>query len=526
MASEQFPAQNVLNKCPERASLSMDKMDILDTKEEWKMHRDEADERIILDTLGKYRLNKVIACALRCILENLYDNLVIVDSDARVQFMNKESEKFFGLSQGEARGVDVREYVPDSGLPMVLSTGNPVIGRIFKMKDMQSIGSVYPIIHEGSIVGALGRMVFRSIEEAHKVSDNIARLKQEIQHLREREHNERSSRYTFEDILGVSAPIREAIDFAKKIALVDTDVFIVGESGTGKELMAHSIHAHAHKNRPFIRVNCPTIPFELAESELFGYDRGAFSGALSSGKTGKFEAANNGTIFLDEISCLPLSIQAKLLRVLQEREIERLGSTRTEKIRFKLVAATNVDLRGLVMAGKFREDLYYRISKAIVHIPPLRERQEDIPLLISHFLNRINQSFGTHVSTASRRVVEILTAYGWPGNVRELVNVLERAVLKASEEGTVLEKHLSPELVSKAQEPSVRSQDRVISGGDIEDEEKRRILSAIKTTRGNRRKAAALLGIPRSTLYVKLKRHNIGVKQGKQRGHPVVLLST
>ena len=477
---------------------------------------DGADERIILDTLGKYGLNKVIACALKFILRNPYDNLVIVDSDARVQFMDRGSEKFFGLSQGEARGVDVREYVPDSGLPVALSTGSPMIGRIFRMKTIQTVGSVYPIIHEGRIVGALGRMIFRSVEEAQKVNDDIARLRQEIQYLRERQHNEQSSKYTFEDILGVSAPIREAIDFAKKIALIDTDVLIVGESGTGKELMAHSIHSHAHKNRPFVRVNCPTIPFELAESELFGYEKGAFSGALSSGKAGKFEAANNGTIFLDEISALPLSIQAKLLRVLQEREIERLGSTRTERIRFKLVAATNVDLRGLVMVGKFREDLYYRISKAIVHIPPLRERQEDIPLLITHFLNRINQSFRTRVSTASGRVVDILTAHGWPGNVRELINILEQAVLMASNEGVMLEKHLPPELVSKVQEPGVRTESRVASGGSMEDEEKRRILSAIKAAKGNRLKAATLLGMPRSTLYAKLRRYNVGRKHGSR----------
>ena len=206
--------------------------------------------------------------------------------------------------------------------------------------------------------------------------------------------------------------------------------------------MAHSIHSSAHRHRPFVKVNCPTIPFELAESELFGYNKGAFSGALSSGKAGKFEAANNGTIFLDEISSMPLSIQAKLLRVLQEREIERLGSTKTEQLHFKLVAATNVDLRTLVREGKFREDLYYRISKAVVHIPPLRERPEDIPVLAAHFLDKINQSFRTSVSPASGGIIDMLMAYPWPGNVRELINVLEQAVLRASNEGSMLEKHL------------------------------------------------------------------------------------
>ncbi len=470
-----------------------------------------ADERVILDTLGKYGFNRVIACALKFILNNPYDNIVVVDTDARVQFMDKASEIFFGLSQGDARGTDVREYAQDSDLLLkVLGTGSPVIGKVVNMKGIQKVGAGYPIIHDGNVVGALGRMLFRSIEEAQKVNDDIARLKQEVHYYREKEHNERSSEYTFDDILGVSARMREAIDFGKRIALIDTDVLIEGESGTGKELMAHSIHSHADKNRPFVRVNCSAIPYDLAESELFGYKKGAFSGALSSGKTGKFEAAHNGTIFLDELSSLPLSIQAKLLRVLQEREIERLGSTRTVKIRFKVVAATNVDLSSLVRAGKFREDLYYRISKAVVRIPPLRERQEDIPLLIAHFLARINQSFGTRVSVASSRVVDILTTYEWPGNVRELVNVLEQAVLRALNEDGMLEKHLPPELISRVQGPALRTEGGMVSCGD---EEKRRIVSAIMTANGNRRKAAALLGMPRSTLYVKLRRYNIGTKQ-------------
>lgn len=477
---------------------------------------DEADVGIVVEKLGKYEFSRVVAYALRFVLRNPYENFIVVDADARVQFMDRGSEKFFGLAQGEAKGVDIRKYVPGSGLPTALSTGRAMIWRIFKVKDTQSIGSVYPIIHDGRIIGAVGRMVSHSLEEVQRVNAEISRLKQEIHYFKEREQSEQSSKYTFEDILGISASIRDAVDFARKIALVDTDVLIIGESGTGKELFAHSIHSHAHTNRPFIKVNCPTIPFELAESELFGYSRGAFSGALSSGKMGKFEAAHNGTIFLDEISSLPLSIQAKLLRVLQEREIERLGSTRTENIRFKLVAATNVDLRTLVKEGRFREDLYYRISKAVIPIPPLRERWDDIPLLVAHFLGKINQSFKTRVPIASRRVIDMFSAYHWPGNVRELINVLEQAVLKASSEGGILEKHLPPEIVSRIEGSSTRSEGsggaRVAPYEEAEDEERRRIVSAIRTAKGNRRKAADLLEMPRSTLYVKIRRYNIGMK--------------
>jgi transcriptional regulator with PAS, ATPase and Fis domain len=477
---------------------------------------DEADVGIIVEKLGNYGFNRVIAYALRFVLRNPYENFIVVDTDAKVQFMDRGSEKFFGLAQGEAKGVDIREYVPGSGLPTALSTGSAMIGRIFKVKDTQSIGSVYPIVRDGRIIGAVGRIIFHSLEEVQRVNNEVSRLKEEIHYFREKEQKEQSSKYTFEDILGISASLRDAVDFARKIALVDTDVLIIGESGTGKELFAHSIHSRAHRNRPFIKVNCPTIPFELAESELFGYSKGAFTGALSSGKTGKFEAAHNGTIFLDEISSLPLSIQAKLLRVLQEREIEKLGSTRTEKIRFKLVAATNVDLRTLVREGKFREDLYYRISKAIVHIPPLRERRDDIPVLVAHFLGKINQSFKTRVPIASHRVIDMLSAYHWPGNVRELINVLEQAVLKASNEGGILESHLPSEIVSRIEGSATRSEGGSRAGAapyeETEDEEKQRIISAIRAAKGNRRKAGDLLGMPRSTLYVKIRRYNIGMK--------------
>ena len=196
---------------------------------------------------------------------------------------------------------------------------------------------------------------------------------------RERQHHR--ALYTFDKILGRSENIRECIQLARKAALTRADVLIHGESGTGKELFAHAIHNYRDPEAPFVSVNSPAIPFELAESELFGYKKGAFSGALSGGKPGKFELANNGTLFLDEISSLPLSIQAKLLRVLEEREVQPLGDTRTRKVNFHLICATNVDLKKLVEEGKFRHDLYYRIAKITVRIDPLRKRKEDIPIL-------------------------------------------------------------------------------------------------------------------------------------------------
>lgn len=472
---------------------------------------DKPDGEIISEVLGNYGLDHIIAYALRFILRNPYESFIIVDKDAGVRFMDRGSEKLFALAQGEAKGVDIRRFVPESGLPITINTGKPMIGRIFTVKDTKSLGSVYPIIHNAEIVGALGRIIFHSLEEMDKVNAEMSKLKREIHYFKEKEQSEYRAKYSFDDIVGSSHSIRDTIDFARKISRVNTDVLVLGESGTGKELLAHSIHRLSNRNGPFVQVNCPAIPFNLAESELFGYEKGAFSGALASGKPGKFEMGNNGTVFLDEISSLPLSIQAKLLRVLQEREIERLGSTRTMRLTFKLIAATNVDLRTLVREGKFREDLYHRISRAIVHIPPLRERQGDIPLYVDHFLERINQSFNTQVKRISPCVMGMFLAYPWPGNVRELIHALEQAVLKASNEGEVLEKHLSSEFVSHSNQSMRRIQAN--TDGEkrkqFEEEERQRMLSAIEEAKGNRRKAATLLGMPRSTFYLKLKRYSL-----------------
>ncbi|WP_084218818.1 sigma-54 interaction domain-containing protein [Syntrophorhabdus aromaticivorans] len=492
---------------------------IMDTIEKIteKQVADKGKADIVLSVLEEYGLTQPLAYALRFVLRNPYESFLVVGADARVQFMDRGSEKYFGLPQGGAKGVDIREFIPESGLPIAIKTGVPMIGRVFEVKGKKMIGSVYPIIHNQEIVGAVGRLIFHSLEEIERVNKEISKLKKEIYHFKEKERNEYSSKYTFEDVRGKSTAIRETIDFAKKISPLDTDVLIIGESGTGKELFAHSIHSSAYSSsRPFVRVNCPSIPFDLAESELFGYARGAFSGALSSGKPGKFEMANSGTIFLDEISSLPLSVQAKLLRVLQEREIERLGSTKTEKINFKLIAATNIDLKVLVKEGKFREDLYYRIAKAIIHIPPLRDRKEDIPLYIRYFLDKINQSFKTQIMGLSREVTDIFSAYPWPGNVRELINVLEQAMLKAWDKEVLLAEHLSSELLSFRRELPEMAERRGDTGTrptdfhkEIEEKERRLISSALRDTKGNRKKAALLLNMPRSTFYEKLKRYGI-----------------
>lgn len=467
---------------------------------------------IILEVLGKSNLTPLIAYALRFFLRNRYESLCIVNKDSKIEFLDRASERFFGIKEGSAKGLHISKLVPKSGLPKVIETGIPVIGRIFEIKDKRWISTSYPIIRDGEIIGALAKLTLFSLEEVEKINNEVNRLRREVTYFKEKERNDYGKIYTFDNILGISTKIRNVVEMAKKIALIDSDVLIIGESGTGKELFAHSIHSFAYNDKPFVRVNCSAIPFELAESEFFGYEKGTFTGALTSGKPGKFETAHNGTIFLDEISSLPLSVQPKLLRVLQEREVERLGSTSPKNINFKLIAATNKDLKELVKQGKFRDDLFYRIAKAIIHIPPLRERIEDIPIYLSHFLQKINPSFKTKVERISNDAMDIFQNYSWPGNVRELINMLEQAVLKSWNCSEIDVANLPQELTQYSQDlPQVivNSNGKRIRD-ELSDKEKELIVSTLKMKNGNKRQVALLLGMARSTLYEKIKKYQIG----------------
>src|SRR6266849_7992758 len=244
-----------------------------------------------------------------------------------------------------------------------------------------------------------------------------------------RDRDARESRNEFEGIVGSSTALRGVLDQIRIVAPTDSTVLIEGETGTGKELIAHAIHMHSRRsNRPFVRLNCAAIPLGLLESELFGHEKGAFTGAVAQ-KIGRFEAANGGTLFLDEIGDIPLELQAKLLRVLQEQEFERLGSTYTHRVNVRVVAATNQDLATLVAEKKFRMDLYYRINVFPLAVPPLRQRLEDIPMLVAHFAHKYAESMAKQIEKITSDAMEALVRYPWPGNIRELQNFIERAVI-------------------------------------------------------------------------------------------------
>ncbi len=321
----------------------------------------------------------------------------------------------------------------------------------------------------------------------------------------------RGAWYTFASIVGSGRAVGAAIEDARRASRTDSTVLLRGETGTGKELFAHAIHAAGpRRSCPFIKLNCAAVPAELLESELFGYEEGAFTGARKGGKPGKFEMAQGGTLFLDEIGDMPMPMQAKLLRVLQEREVERVGATSPKRVDIRIIAATAKNLEEQVGEGKFRADLYYRINVIPIHIPPLRERPEDIGEIAEHLLSKISaESGGEPKRRLSTEAEDLLRSHAWPGNIRELQNVLERAVAMSKGE-VLLPEHFPPQF-QRGVPGSARGSIPGTLASAKADAERTAILAALKASGGNKAKAAALLGIHRVKLYEKMKRHGIPI---------------
>ena len=325
----------------------------------------------------------------------------------------------------------------------------------------------------------------------------VSSLRDENRQLRE----ELGRRYAFDNIVGRSQPMQEIFSTVMRVAPTRATVLLAGESGVGKDLIARAIHHHSPRNdRPFVKINCTSIPENLMESELFGYEKGAFTGA-SQAKPGKFEQADTGTVFLDEIGDVPASIQVKLLRVLQEREFERLGSNKTRQIDVRVIAATNADLRAALEQGTFREDLYYRLNVVPMNIPPLRARREDIPFLAEHFVVKLAPDSGSRVQRITDAGMKKLMEYDWPGNVRELQNVIERSLVMCT--GTVLD---AADIKLESQpRPRQPSGDHFLPEGMTLDEYEQSVIrEALRRADGNKSHAARLLGLTRNALRYRL----------------------
>jgi Nif-specific regulatory protein len=330
-------------------------------------------------------------------------------------------------------------------------------------------------------------------EKEHLLHENI-RLNQAL-----------TEKFRFDNIIGTNHSIRQVFELVAQVSTSNATVLIRGESGTGKELIAHIIHYNSlRKDGPFIRVNCSALPESIIESELFGHEKGAFTGAIAERK-GRFELAHGGTLFLDEIGDLSPLVQVKLLRALQEREIERVGSSKPISIDVRVIAATNRDLEHAMAENKFREDLFYRLNVFPIHIPPLRERKSDIPLLVDHFIEKYNQRHSKQVKRISTSAINLLMSYHWPGNIRELENTIERAVLIASE-GVIMAHHLPPTLQSAQSSKTeiyTNLQER------LDQIEKEMILDALKSTNGNYSKAAKLLGITERMMGLRIQKYGL-----------------
>jgi len=444
---------------------------------------------------------------LEAVIESTADAISVADEHGNNLIVNPAYTRITGLAKEAVLNkpvtVDIAEG--ESMHLQVLRTGKPV--RNVRMKvgpaKKEVIVNVAPIFVDKKIKGSVG--VIHDISEIIALNEELARARKIIRRL--------EAKYTWDDIVGNAPAIVQARDHALRAAATPATVLLRGESGTGKELFAHAIHSASARNTgQFVRVNCAALPEHLLESELFGYEEGAFTGASKGGKRGLFEEASLGTIFLDEIGDITPSLQKKLLRVLQEKEIMKVGSTVPVPVESRVIAATNADLEQKIRDGSFREDLYYRLSVLPIQVPPLRSIREDIPLIAANLLARLNQEYGRQVERISEEAMSALQEYPWPGNVRELANVIGRAMINMAPADKVIgtghlplmDREQAGAIAHRSTEGPVRPLIQVIV-----DAEKAAIEHALGETKGNREEAARLLGTAVRNLYYKIKKYRI-----------------
>lgn len=444
---------------------------------------------------------------LENIFEHAYDGVMVVDQKGIITRMTQAYCRFLNVKQEEAIGKHCTEVLPNSRMHIVAQTGVAEVGEPMSIQGKEALVMRLPLRENGVLVGAVGKVMFRDVQELRTLTEKLDLLENKIRFYEKELQQYQKHRYTFRSIMGSSPAIVRSKALAEKASSGRSTVLLLGESGTGKELFAHAIHAASPRHRnPFVRVNCGAIPSELLESELFGYEEGAFTGAKKGGKLGKFEAADSGTIFLDEIGDLPLAMQAKVLRVLQEKEVERVGSNKVLQLDIRVVAATHRDLEKMVASGEFRRDLYYRLNVFTINIPPLREREGDILLLSNYLLGKIEREMGSSTKMLDRRVEELFNLYSWPGNVRELQNALERAS-NVAEGHQILIRDLPLYLQDLVGGQKLKALQPLAL--ETAEAERRAILKALELTSGNKAKAAELLGIHRTNLYRKMEKYEL-----------------
>ncbi|NHC42783.1 sigma 54-interacting transcriptional regulator [Bacillus sp. MM2020_1] len=433
------------------------------------------------------------------------ESMVVVDTEGYIQILTRSFANFLGVDPERSIGKHVTEVIENTRMHIVAKTGNLEVAEPQKIKEDYMIATRSPVLRQGKIVGAVGKVLFNNVEQLTALSKRINSLHNELHKSKGIINARNKAYYTFDHLIGKSPVFIEVNNQARKAAKSESNVLILGESGTGKELFAHAIH-HASRRLmgAFVKVNCAAIPAELIESELFGYEEGSFTGAKKGGKIGKFEVADGGTIFLDEIGELPLHMQVKLLRVLQEKEIERVGATSTIHVDVRIIAATNRNLEEMVANREFRLDLYYRLKVMQLTIPSLKERMEDIKILVYYFLEKYQKLMKKGVKGVNEQAMNLLCQYAWPGNIRELENTIERALNMVDEGKYLAPEHFPREITGFKNTYPIRSLAEV-----IEETERRTISECLNMMDGNKSETAKHLGISRTSLYEKMNKYRL-----------------
>lgn len=457
----------------------------------------------ISELIGIKELNE----KFKKILETSHDLICFIDERRIISYVSPSYEEHFGIKSCEIVGKDLLNISPKGLRIKVFNTKKPIENAVHRKDSINIISTVQPIFIDGIFKGVIS--ISKTVNELKDLVKKLETSEEQLRYYKEELERHTKLSSSFSSIIGCSSSLKDCIMMAQKASQSTSTVLIRGESGTGKELIAKAIHNNSNRNdKPFVRVNCAAIPENLIESELFGYEKGAFTGAVKS-KPGKFNIANGGTIFLDEIGDMPLSMQVKLLRVLQEREFESIGGLTTQTVDVRIIAATNRNLEKMIKEDKFREDLYYRLNVINIMLPPLRYRKEDINLLTENFIFKISRKLNKSVTDIDKKSLMYLQEYHWPGNIRELENIIERAI-NMCDENTITEKDL-PFYIKN--ETSTNNSLINLRNGEIhplEEYEKEVITLALKKYKSYNKTGKAL-GITHRTVALKCKKYGIDI---------------
>jgi len=465
--------------------------------------RDVTDFKIMSNKLEE---DEIYINIVNTLLNTFNEWMVVVDEDAKIVMMSKGYKEFIGDMHPE--GKHVKDVIENTRMDIVLASGEKEFGDIQRIGENKMIAMRMPLIKEGKVYGAIGKVILKDISDLDFLNKKLNVLEKEVEYYKSELGKERTAKYSFDNIAGISRKINDVKRIAQRATKTNSNVLITGESGTGKELFAHAIHSDSERCLgPFVKINCAAVPSELLESEFFGYEEGAFTGARKGGKRGKFLLADKGTIFLDEIGDMPLKMQAKLLRVIQEKEIESVGGNKILELDVRVIAATNRDIEKMVDEGTFREDLYYRLNVVRLRLPSLRERKEDIEIIARHLMKKVGNRLGVHVEGISAEALKHLVAYDWPGNAREIENIIERALNMLESDLLIRPEHLPQKLIAN------NARTYACPDGHLKeilsDIEKEIIKKTLMEHEGNKNKVARILGISRTCLYAKIDRYRL-----------------